>query len=255
MKNAGIINFANPKILGTKVYPTTYRQAADQIMKWALSSQSRYVCVANVHMVMEAYDDSDFKKVVNNADMITPDGMPLVWLLRMLGYPLKDRVCGPVLTMWVLEEAACRGVPVGFYGGAPEVLENLIENMQKKFPNLMIDFQMSPPFRELTPQEEKNIINKINLSGIKILFVGLGCPKQEKWMAKHKDCLNCVMLGVGAAFDFHSGKIKQAPEWMQTRGLEWLFRLLMEPRRLWKRYLKHNSRFAALAIVELFKKF
>ena len=243
-----------PRILCLNVHPTTYQKATDQILAWAKKIESRYICLANVHMVMEAYDDPGFRDVVNNADMVTPDGMPLVWILRRMGYEIDDRVCGPSLILWVVREASRQGVPVGFYGGAPDVLEVLVENMQEKFPNLMIAFQMSPPFRELTLQEDENIINEINMSGIKILFVGLGCPKQEKWMAIHKDRVNSVMLGVGAAFDFHAGKIKQAPVWMQAKGLEWLFRLFMEPTRLWKRYLKHNPRFAVLAIRELIQK-
>ena len=148
-----------------------------------------------------------------------------------------------------------RGIPVGFLGGAPEVLAALVRNLQADFPGLPVVFQDSPPFRALSADEDRALVQAVNASGARILFVGLGCPKQERWMAAHaagtEHPVRAVMLGVGAAFDFHAGMLRQAPEWMQQRGLEWLFRLAVEPRRLWKRYLKHNPRFAVLAMREL----
>lgn len=209
--------------------------------------------MANVHMVMEAYDDPAFRRVVNGADLVTPDGMPLVWFLRRLGHPLKDRVYGPTLTLWVLEAAAREGVPVGFFGASPDVLETLIQNVRLKYPAVRVSYHFSPPFREPTPEEDEETVRAIQESGAGILFVGLGCPKQERWMAAHRGRISAVMLGVGAAFDFHAGRVKQAPAWMQQRGMEWLFRLMTEPRRLWKRYLKHNPRFAALAAWQLLR--
>jgi N-acetylglucosaminyldiphosphoundecaprenol N-acetyl-beta-D-mannosaminyltransferase len=162
-----------PRILSVNVHPTTYQKATDQILAWAKKIESRYICLANVHMVMEAYDDPGFRDVVNNADMVTPDGMPLVWILRRMGYEIDDRVCGPSLILWVVREASSQGVPVGFYGGAPDVLEVLVENMQEKFPDLKTAFQMSPPFRELTSQEDENIIKEINTSGSKFFLLDL----------------------------------------------------------------------------------
>ena len=206
-------------------------------------------------MVMEPWDDPGFRAIVNAAHRVTPDGMPLVWVLRRKGFALKDRVYGPTLTRWVVAEAAERGIPVGFLGGAPEVLAALVRNLQKDFPGLSVAFQHSPPFRPLSVDEDRVLVEAINASGARILFVGLGCPKQERWMAAHaagtEYPVQAVMLGVGAAFDFHAGMLRQAPGWMQARGLEWLFRLAVEPRRLCKRYLKHNPRFAVLAMREL----
>jgi N-acetylglucosaminyldiphosphoundecaprenol N-acetyl-beta-D-mannosaminyltransferase len=240
-------------ILGTKIHFTSYNDATKLIMDWSKNNIGRVICVANVHMVMEAYDNLDFQEVINRADMVTPDGMPLVWVLRRMGCDIKDRVYGPTLTLWVLEAAAKQGIPVGFYGAAPDVLDALIANIRKKFPTLNIAYTHSPPFRELSFEEDECIIRKINKSGTRILFVGLGCPKQELWMAKHQGKVQAVMLGVGAAFDFHAGKLRQAPPWMQARGLEWLFRFFVEPRRLWKRYFKHNPRFAFYSMLQLLR--
>jgi len=241
-------------ILKMKVHATTYQAATEQILAWANDHQSRTVCAANVHMVMEAYDDGALRKVVNQADLVTPDGMPLVWMLRWLGHPIEDRVYGPTLMLRVLEAAARRGILVGFYGGAPKVLDSLVKNLQSRFQGLDVVFSFSPPFRGPTLEEDLASIQDINHSGARILFVGLGCPKQELWMAAHRDRVKAVMLGVGAAFDFHAGKVRQAPRWLQNSGLEWLFRLLTEPGRLWRRYLKHNPRFAILGIMELARK-
>lgn len=240
-----------PSILDTTIHPTTYHDATAAILAWAGRGESRSVCLANVHVVMEAYDDPAYRDAVNGADLVAPDGMPLVWVLRRMGHGLGDRVYGPTLTLRVLEAAAMQGLPVGFYGAAPHVLAALIENVQREFPGLCVAYSHSPPFREPTPEEDDAAVQDINVSGARILFVGLGCPKQELWMLKHKGRVQCVMLGVGAAFDFHAGATPQAPSWMQDRGLEWLFRLCMEPRRLWKRYLRHNPRFAIFCILEL----
>jgi N-acetylglucosaminyldiphosphoundecaprenol N-acetyl-beta-D-mannosaminyltransferase len=234
-----------------RVDPTSYEEATEKVLAWAAAEESRYVCVANVHMVMEAHDDPSFRALVNAADLVTPDGMPLVWMLRKLGYPHQERVCGPELTSRVCAEAARRGAPVGFYGGHPEALKALVRNLSARFPGLRVVYAYSPPFRPLTPEEDERVTEEINASGARILFVGLGCPKQEWWMAEHKGRVRAVMLGVGAAFDFHAGRVRQAPVWMQRAGLEWLFRLVQEPRRLWRRYLKHNPRFLLLAFLQL----
>ena len=244
-------------ILGMQVHATTYADSTMLVCDWAEQREARHVCVANVHMVMEAWDDPGFRALVNAADVVTPDGMPLVWVLRRMGFALKDRVYGPTLTRWVVAEAAKRGIPVGFLGGAPEVLAALVRNLQADFPGLLVAFQHSPLFRPLSADEDRALVQELNASGARILFVGLGCPKQERWMAAHaagtERPVQAVMLGVGAAFDFHAGMLRQAPAWMQARGLEWLFRLAVEPRRLWKRYLKHNPRFAVLAMRELLR--
>lgn len=224
-------------------------------MAWAteLVPLPRYVCAANVHMVMEGHDSQDFRAIVNGADMITSDGMPLVWMLKRLGLTEAERVYGPTLTLHLCASAAEAGVPVGFYGGSPAVVEELTRVLTTRFPRLDIRYAHSPPFRALSEQEDRAVTADIRASGARILFVGLGCPKQEQWMAAHRYDLPLVQVGVGAAFDFHAGKVKQAPPWMQGAGLEWAFRLGSEPRRLWRRYLVHNPRFLVLAWVQLMR--
>jgi N-acetylglucosaminyldiphosphoundecaprenol N-acetyl-beta-D-mannosaminyltransferase len=239
------------KAVGICLEPTSYDSACGQILDWIKASESRYVCVANVHTIMEAYDSLDFKRLVNTADLVTPDGMPLVWMMRVKGLKGQERVYGPTLMLKTVEVAARKKIPVGFYGGAPRVLESLIIRMQARYEGLNVAFSCSPPFHMMSQDEDHAIVEQINQSGARILFVGLGCPKQEYWMAENRGRVNAVMIGVGAAFDFHSGLKAQAPMWMQTIGLEWLFRLLTEPRRLWRRYLYHNPRFMVLAIADL----
>jgi len=240
-------------IVGTRVDATSYPDAAARIIGWAEAGESRYVCVCTVHMVMEGHDDPSFQAIVNAADLVTPDGMPLVWALRLLGVPGATRVYGPALTPIVCEHAARAGVPVGFYGGTPDVLEELRKRLTARFPGLQIPYAFSPPFRPPTPEEEQRTIEEIHAAGVRIVFVGLGCPKQERWMARHRGRLQAVMVGVGAAFDFIAGRKRQAPPWMQQAGLEWAFRLATEPRRLWRRYLYHNPRFVTLFGLQLLR--
>jgi N-acetylglucosaminyldiphosphoundecaprenol N-acetyl-beta-D-mannosaminyltransferase len=239
------------RILGTRVDATSYQHAAAEILRWARLGESRYVCVATVNNVIEAYDDPAYHEVMNGADLVTPDGVPLVWALRLLGVGEATRVYGPDLTPMLCERAATLGVPVGFYGSAPEVLEDLTANLVRRYPALRVVYSHSPPFRLLTPDEEGRVVECINRSGAQLLFVGLGAPKQEQWMAAHKGTVPAVMLGVGAAFDFLAGRKRQAPKLLQRLGLEWLFRLLSEPRRLWRRYLYRNPRFVALFVLQL----
>jgi len=237
-------------ILGCNIGEINYESATQLILGLARKRESRYVCVANVHMVMEAYDDAEFRQIVNAADLVTPDGMPLVWVMRLQGLRQQERVYGPALTQFVLEAANREGIPVGFYGSTLQTLEKLKRNVQERYPSLKIAYLYAPPFRPLTPEEDEEVVRAINDSGTRILFVGLGCPKQERWMAAHKGRVQAVMLGVGAAFDFLAGVKPQAPRWMQRAGLEWLFRLLTEPRRLWRRYLYHNPRFVLLVLLQ-----
>lgn len=238
-------------VLHTLVDTTSYEDATQFLLAAAASETSGYVCAANVHMLMEAHDSTEFRRLVNEADLITPDGMPLVWMLRIKGVRDQQRVYGPTLMLHILEAAARQNIPVGFYGGAPDVLNRLTKQMQVRYEGLNVVFASSPPYRELTPAEDFQVMQQIARSGARILFVGLGCPRQEYWMAAHRGRVNAVMLGVGAAFDFHAGVKPQAPAWMQKIGLEWFFRLWSEPRRLWKRYLYHNPRFVVLAIADL----
>jgi N-acetylglucosaminyldiphosphoundecaprenol N-acetyl-beta-D-mannosaminyltransferase len=233
-------------VVSLDLTPLGLQAAAQQVLAWAQAGESRTVCAANVHMAMEAHDDPTFAQVVNGADLVLPDGMPLVWGLRLLGVQGATRACGPDLTLEVCQRAAQEGLPVGFHGARPEVLAALCANLQRRFPGLTISYAQSPPFRPLTNAEAAHSLAALQASGARILFVGLGCPRQEQWMAAHRGHIPAVMLGVGAAFDFHAGTLRQAPRWMQRSGLEWAFRLAQEPSRLWKRYAKHNPRYLAL---------
>ena len=243
----------NRDILNMRVDVTNYPDASSRIIHWADQGKSGYVCAANVHMVMETHDDPSFNHIVNNADLVTPDGMPLVWALRMMGVEHATRVYGPDLTLHVCEAAAKNNISIGLYGGTEESLVDFERFLMERYPGIRIACKIAPPFRPLTPEEDAHYTEMINASGVQVLFVGIGCPKQEKWMAEHKSTIQAIMLGVGAAFDFHTGRVKQAPAWMQKMGMEWFFRLMMEPQRLWKRYFKHNPRFAYLLAMQLIK--
>lgn len=240
-------------LLGVRLNATSYQHAASMVLDWARRGESRYVCHATVASVMEARDSPGYCRTLASADLVTPDGMPLVWLMRLLGVRDATRVYGPDLMLILLEQAASAGIPVGFYGGMPSVLERLANAMQRRFSGLQIAFSESPPFRPPTAEEDLCTIANIRGSGVRILFVGLGSPKQDLWMHTHAGGLNAVMLGVGAAFDFLAGAKPQAPQWMRSNGLEWLFRLATEPRRLWRRYLFHNPRFLMLALAQLLR--
>ena len=240
-------------VVGMRVDATSYEDASRRVVQWARERRSGYVCVASVHMVMEAYDSKAFRKVVNGADLVTPDGRPLVWALRSLRAKDASQVRGTDLTTHVVEQAARHNIPIGLYGGTPELLASFVRVLEARYPGLRVACQIAPPFRPLTSEEDAEVTRKIVNSGARILFVGIGCPKQEKWMAEHKGRVPAIMLGVGAAFDFHTGRIRQAPRWMQTAGLEWAFRLLMDPRRLWRRYAKHNPRFVGLFLMQLWR--
>jgi N-acetylglucosaminyldiphosphoundecaprenol N-acetyl-beta-D-mannosaminyltransferase len=238
-------------IIGMRLDATSYEDATERIVTWAKAKVGKRVCAANVHMVMETYDNPKFADVVNHADLVTPDGMPLVWGLRALGVKAAARVCGPYLTLSVCEAAARAKLPIALYGGTEQSLADFTAFLGANYPGIEIACQISPPFRALTPAEDAAYTAQIVASGAQILFVGIGCPRQEIWMAEHQDRIPAVMLGIGAAFNFHSGHVKHAPNWMQIVGLEWLFRLLMEPRRLWKRYFKQNPRFIFLFLKQL----
>ncbi|HYC57224.1 MAG TPA: WecB/TagA/CpsF family glycosyltransferase [Candidatus Binatia bacterium] len=241
-------------IVGTRVDAITSEDVTGLAFAWARERTGRYVCVCTVHMVMEGYDDPAFQDVVNGADLVTADGVPLVWCLRLLGLRDAVRVHGPWLLPFLCEQAARRGVPVGFYGGEEEVMRDLLAELRRRAPGLQVAYQYCPPFRALTAEEDAAVVDEIRRSGVRILFVGLGCPRQERWMAEHRAGLDVVMLGVGAAFDFVSGHKREAPMWMQQLGLGWFFRLLCEPRRLWRRYVHHNPRFVALFVRQLMQR-
>ena len=195
-------------ILGMRVDASSYSASSDRILAWAESREPGYVCVASVNNVMEAHDDPGFREIMNQADMVTSDGMPLVWGLRRLGFPMATQVRGTDLTELLCARAAEEGIPVGFYGGAPDVLEDLTVELQRRFPALSIVYKFSPPYRELTPEEDAQVVQAITASRPGLLFIGLSTPKQERFMVSHRDNLGTVMVGVGAAFDFLAGRKK-----------------------------------------------
>jgi N-acetylglucosaminyldiphosphoundecaprenol N-acetyl-beta-D-mannosaminyltransferase len=244
---------ASADVLGIRVDATSYTDATERIITWALARESRTVAVATVNNVMLAHGDPRFRSAMRRADLVTPDGMPLVWALRLLGAKRSGRVAGPDLTPAILQRAAADGIPVGFYGGAPHVLERLSTWAEHRFPGLKVAFASSPPFRPLTEAEASRAEDEIVESGARIVFVGLGCPKQELWMDDVRGRIQCVTVGVGAAFDFLTGTKRRAPRILQRLGLEWCFRLACEPRRLWRRYASQNPRFVALFAAQLFR--
>lgn len=230
-------------IIKMNVNVSSPSHAIEKIRDWEVDRKGRYICVSNVHMCMEVFDDIGYAKIVNGSDLTLADGKPISWAQRALGQKSAQQVRGEDITLAICKEAEDRGFSVGFFGATEALLDHITLNLTERFPKLDVGYTCAPPFRPVTTAEDNKYVEAINSSGIGVLFVGLGCPKQEIWMAKHKIQINCVMLGVGAAFDFIAGSKKNAPLWMQRVGLEWLFRLISEPRRLWKRYLKHNPRF------------
>ena len=230
-------------ILGVHVAVSSYDEAIEKCLVWARERQSRALFFAAVHMIMEAVDDPAFLSQLNSAGTVLPDGMPLVWALRALGARNARRVCGPDFTALMLAAAEGAGLPVGFYGGSQAGLEALVAAVRLRHPNLRVAYMESPPFRPLTPEEDLAVVERITSSQAVLLFVGLGCPKQEHWITEHLGRVHSVMFAVGAAFDFIAGSKRRAPRWMQRSGLEWTFRFVTEPRRLAMRYLKHNPRF------------
>jgi N-acetylglucosaminyldiphosphoundecaprenol N-acetyl-beta-D-mannosaminyltransferase len=227
-----------------RVDATSYAETADAVIEGARSGVGGMVCVATAHTAIECLDDPALRRAVNTSLRVTPDGMSLVFALRWLGVAQATRVYGPALLPFLCARAEEHGIPVGLHGGAPGVLGRLHAELRRLHPRLRIPYAASPPFRAIDAAEDAAACDAIRASGARILFVGLGCPKQERWMAAHREALPCVQVGVGAAFDFLAGAKPQAPAWMQGAGLEWLFRLVSEPRRLWRRYLVGNARFA-----------
>lgn len=237
-------------VLGTQIDALSWREAVTRLLDWARARRSRYVAICNVHVVVSAARDPCYRTVIDAADMATPDGAPVAWMLRRLGFSAQPRISGPDL-MWALCEAAEeQGVGVYCYGSTEATLARLEARLRAAFPRLRVQFE-APPFRALSEHEDGEGVARINASGAGLVFVGLGCPKQERWMAEHRGRIDAVMIGVGAAFDFHAGTVRRAPRWMREHGLEWLHRLVSEPRRLWRRYLVTNALFICGAARQL----
>lgn len=240
-------------IVGAQIDAVSWDGALSRLRAWSAARESRYVCICNVHSVVTASQDAEFRSVVNSADMATPDGSPVAWMIRRLGGTGQQRINGPDLMWRYCEQAQFRDESIFLFGSSEETLVKLKVNLVDAFPYLKIAGSISPPFRQLSFEEDVAIVEQINSSGAGMVFVSLGCPKQEFWMASHKGRINAVMVGVGAAFGFHAGTIRRAPKWMQDAHLEWLHRLLSEPQRLWKRYLVTNSLFIFGAIKQLLR--
>jgi N-acetylglucosaminyldiphosphoundecaprenol N-acetyl-beta-D-mannosaminyltransferase len=239
-------------VVGTWIDSTDPRRTVETIGGWIASGRREYVCVTNVHSVMEAHRDPDLRAIYNAAALSVPDGTPLVWTGRALGHADVRRVYGPDLMLALCEAAAREGWSCYFYGGRPGVAEEVQRRLGESFPGLRAVGASAPPFRPLTPEETEAELAAIDRSRADIVFVALGCPRQERWMAAHRARLQAsALIGVGAAFDFAAGRVRQAPRWMMALGLEWLFRLTQEPRRLWYRYLVYNPLFVTHVLLQL----
>ena len=231
----------------------SHESAIRRINELVTVGNGGYVCFSTVHMVMESHDNAEYGGRVNGADVIIPDGMPLVWMQKLQGAKNANRIRANDLMIMLCAFAEKNNLTVGFYGGRQSVIDAITERAIIDYPNLNVVYAFSPPFRPLTDDEDIEITSEINRKKPDLLFMGLGCPKQENWMAAHKNKVDTVMLGVGASFDFYAGNVKESPEWLGKLGLEWLFRLTQEPKRLWRRYLILNPRFMWLAARQLFK--
>jgi len=239
-------------ILGVGVSGINMEAALCTIERWISQRESHYVCVTGVHGLVESRRDEELRRVHNSAGLVTPDGMPLVWLSRLMGFRQVERVCGSDLMLAVCERSANQGHSQFFYGGAPGVVETLAKRLQSRFPGLRVVGGYSPPFRALSADEDRAVVERINAAAPDIVWVGISTPKQERWMFEHRRALNApILIGVGAAFDFCACLKRRAPRWMQKSGLEWLFRLASEPRRLWRRYLVNNTWFLWLLLLQL----
>jgi N-acetylglucosaminyldiphosphoundecaprenol N-acetyl-beta-D-mannosaminyltransferase len=239
-------------ILGVEVSAITMRDATAALEEWIRNRTPRYVCITGVHGVMESQRDPELKAIHNAAGLVTPDGVPLVWMSRRLGFPHVERVYGPDLMRAMTALSAEHGYRNFYYGGRPGTADHLKEVLTRAHPGLQVVGTFCPPFRPLTPEEDEAAVLEINAARPDIVWVGLSTPKQERWMAAHVGRLSApVLVGVGAAFDFLAGEKAQAPHWMQRNGLEWAFRMATEPRRLAGRYLKNNPAFILRALHQL----
>jgi len=241
-------------VLGVGISSINMESALATIDRWVDRRSKHYVCVTGVHGVIESQSDPQLKAIHNAAGMVTPDGMPMVWLNRLAGNKHVQRVYGPDLMLAVCAASAAKrisGARHFFYGGGEGVADLLAAKLREKFPDLQIAGTYFPPFRKMTAEEDRQLVEMIDRSQADIVWVGLSTPKQERWMSAHIGRLAApVMIGVGAAFDFHAGLKSQAPRWMQRAGMEWFFRLVTEPRRLWKRYLRNNPLFVWYVLLQ-----
>ena len=239
--------------LGVQVDAVQIPHVIHQMEDWIDAKDGPHViALTSVDTIMQAWQHDSFRRILNAADLTVPDGMPIVWLGRLNGHEMKRRVYGPDLLLDFCQATQTKGYGHFFYGGAAGVPEGLADTLLQRCPHLKVVGTYSPPFRPLTPEEDREAVEMINQAAPDVVWVGLGCPKQERWIFEHRDRLHAsVTVGVGAAFDFYSGRAAQAPRWMREHGLEWFFRLTQEPRRLWRRYLIHNPQFVIQVCLEL----
>lgn len=240
------------KIINTLISTGSYEEFIGNISDLSKNSNSSYVCISNVHMTIESYLDKTFCKIVNSADIATPDGMPLSKAMKMLYSVDQDRVAGMDLMPDLMKISEEKGLSIFLYGSTDEVLKSVVSKAKREFPNLKLHIY-SPPFRTLSQEEQEDIVTMINRNNPDFVFVALGCPKQEKWMAEHKNKINSCMIGFGGALEVYADLKNRAPQWMQNYSLEWLYRLIQDPKRLWKRYLVTNSLFIGLLFVQFVK--
>lgn len=240
-------------VIGAKIDVVYWGGAVATLLRWASARESRYVCACNVHSVVTAQRDERLAGAVRGADMVVPDGAPVAWLMRKSGVEAQQRVSGPDLMWRYFAAAAVYGETVFLLGGTQDTLARLKARIEATFPRLRVVGTHSPPFRAMSAEEDAALVRMLNDSGATTIWVALGCPKQEIWMAEHRDRIHSVLVGVGAAFGFHAGTTRRAPAWMQRLSLEWLHRLLSEPRRLWRRYLTTNTLFLFAAARQLLR--
>jgi N-acetylglucosaminyldiphosphoundecaprenol N-acetyl-beta-D-mannosaminyltransferase len=241
------------EVIDSPITALTFEDQVNVILDWAQNQTSKVVCVANTHMLIEAYRSPELKTALRKADLVTPDGMPLVWMMKLLGLQNQNRVAGMDIFLATCQAASHQNLSVFCVGSQSKILEKMKVRLEQEFPALHIAGMNPLPFRPMTRKEDEDLIERINASGASIIFVSLGCPKQEIWMAKKAGKIHAVMIGIGGVFPVYAGIQKRAPRWVRESGLEWLYRLLQEPKRLWTRYRNTIPPFLYLAARQLFQ--
>lgn len=240
-------------VLGVPIDIVSWREALNRIASWASAGEARVVVTCNVHSVVTAGSNAELEAAIRGAEMSTADGMPVAWLLSALRRERQERIAGPDLMWHYCGEAAGRGEKIFLFGSTERTLGLLVQRLQRDFPGLDVVGTLAPPWGDWSVEDNQGFVERIRESGAQVVFVGLGCPKQEIWMHRHRHEIPAVMIGVGAAFDFYAGTVPRAPLWMQKSGLEWTWRLAREPRRLFGRYLRTNARFVVGALAQLIR--
>lgn len=240
------------RILGVNIAITNMQETVNLMIEHLEEIRGQFICLSNVHTTVMSEKDAEYRKIQNSAFLALPDGSPLALVQRLRGYRSAEQVAGPDLMPAIWKATEHTEYSHYFYGSTPETIAALEKNLRSKYPDLKIAGMESPPFRPLTEEEDRQAVERINASGADFVWVGLGAPKQEKWMYEHQGRIHAVMLGVGAGFDFHAGTVKRAPDWMRRHYLEWMYRLVQDPKRLWKRYVQTNGQFVLLSIKDAF---